>query len=206
MFEITKVSSEEFTSNVYLISSINAKAVYLIDCGAYEDVLNHIMSDQYLEAIFITHYHYDHIYFIKEWRLRFPRVKVFGSNQTFNGLRNSKLNLSFYHEDPIEVDVQDYFFLKNNEIVPLFDGHNLEAIETEGHCEGSLTYIIKNNFFTGDALIPNIPVVTKLRTGNKELAKESANKIKSLAGKDSVIYPGHLEPIKYPEISWEMYI
>jgi glyoxylase-like metal-dependent hydrolase (beta-lactamase superfamily II) len=205
VFEITKICSEEFTSNVYLISSSNTDAVYLIDCGAYNDVLKHIKSNQYLKAIFITHYHYDHIYFIKEWRLRFPEVKVFGSNQTFNGLGNSKLNLSFYHEDPIEVNISDFGILKNDEGVQLFEDLQIEAIETEGHCEGSLTYILRNNFFTGDALIPNIPIVTKLRTGNKDLAKESAKKIKTLATNDSVIYPGHLEPINYQDIYWDIY-
>jgi hydroxyacylglutathione hydrolase len=205
VFEITKICSEEFTSNVYLISSSNTDSVYLIDCGAYNDVLKHIKSDQYLKAIFITHYHYDHIYFIKEWSLRFPEVKIFGSNQTFNGLGNSKLNLSFYHEDPIEVNISDFGILKNNEGVQLFEDLQIEAIETEGHCEGSLTYILRNNFFTGDALIPNIPIVTKLRTGNKDLAKESAKKIKTLASNDSVIYPGHLEPINYQDIYWDIY-
>ncbi len=57
-----------------------------------------------------------------------------------------------------------------------------------------------------DALIPNIPIVTKLKSGNKQQAKESALKIKMATDENSIICPGHLNMIKSTEINWNIYI
>ena len=79
-------------------------------------------------------------------------------------------------------------------------------LETPGHNEGCLTFQLANYFFTGDALIPNIPIVTKLKSGNKQKAKESALKIKMATDENSIICPGHLNMIKSTEIDWKVYI
>ena len=36
-------------------------------------------------------------------------------------------------------------------------------LETLGHNEGCLTFQLANHFFTGDALIPNIPIVNQTK-------------------------------------------
>ena len=54
-----------------------------------------------------------------------------------------------------------------------------------------------NSLFTGDSYIPGIKTVTNLPASNKEQARISEEKIKSLSD-DKLIYPGHL----IPEIPW----
>ena len=206
MLTVQKIQSEIFNSNVYTITSSEHEEVFLIDCGGFEPVLDSLPPTAVVSGIFLTHYHYDHIYFIKDWIVRYPDVKFYGSQITLEGLSNPKRNLSFYHDDPIAVTDVNYQTITDAVSVTLFDYISFTAFETEGHCEGSLSFLIDNYIFTGDAIIPNIPIVTKLKTGNKEKAKDSVRKIKSLLNDEFIICPGHLETFKYQDVKWNLYL
>ncbi|WP_318643112.1 MBL fold metallo-hydrolase [Flavobacterium ardleyense] len=206
MLKVQKIQSEIFNSNVYTITSSEQEEVFLIDCGGFEPVIDSLPKTVIVSGIFLTHYHYDHIYFIKNWIDRYPNVKFYGSQITLEGLSNPKRNLSFYHEDPIEVFGVDYQVITDAVSVKLYDYTSITAFLSEGHCEGSLSFLLDNYIFTGDALIPNIPIVTKLKTGDKEKAKDSVRKIKSLVNDDFTICPGHLETFKYKEVKWNLYL
>ena len=207
MLRVQQIKSELFTSHVYLITSSNSEEVFLIDCGTFENVFPYLTSTSNLAGIFLTHYHYDHIYFIEKWVAKFPKVKIYGSSITKEGLSNPKRNLSFYHEDPITHYPLNFNIINEHDSVRLFEKNvELSVIETEGHCEGSLSFILENYIFTGDALIPNIPVVTKLKTGSKEKSKNSIVKIMKNTRVDTIICPGHLEMIEAIEVNWNIYI
>jgi glyoxylase-like metal-dependent hydrolase (beta-lactamase superfamily II) len=205
LIEVQKIKSELFTSNVYAITSSENEEVFLIDCGGFESVITILQIDAVVKGIFLTHYHYDHIYFIKEWVERYPAIKFYGSQITLDGLSNPKRNLSFYHDDPVQVVDINYTILSENTKINLFKNSCLRILETEGHCEGSLTFLLDRFVFTGDALIPNIPIVTKLKSGNKEKAKASVQKIKTIAQENHIICPGHLEITKYLDVDWNLY-
>lgn len=206
MIDVLKIRSEIFTSNTYLITSSQKEEVFLIDCGAFDEVIEHLPSNAILKGIFLTHYHYDHIYYIEKWIEMYPDVKVYGSLITKEGVENPKRNLSFYHEDPIKFEIINFKTIEEGSIVSLFKSkYELYAFETDGHCEGSLTFLLGNYIFTGDALIPNIPVVTKLKTGDKLKAKISIDKIRSLAEDKCLICPGHLEILNYNDVNWNLY-
>lgn len=199
--------SEQFTSNTYLLRLGNySSQAWLIDCGAFEPVLACIPPNMEVHGIFLTHYHYDHIYFINQWLERFPNLVVYCSGVTLEGLANPKKNLSFYHEDPISCKEVTSQILYENQKILLKDELELEVLETTGHCEGSLSFKVGKYIFTGDSLIPPIPVVTKLKTGNKEESKASLKKIKEWSTEEDWICPGHLEMISVNEIAWESYV
>lgn len=207
MFLVKKITNETFTSNVYILTSSQKEGVVLVDCGSYKEVIDVLPINFTVTAIFLTHYHYDHIYFIEKWVAKFPNVKIYGSSITKDGLSDPKRNLSFYHEDPIFYHPLDFKIVKEHDIIPLFENDcQLRVIETEGHCEGGLTFVVDCYIFTGDALIPNIPVVTKLKTGSKEESKKSLVKIKRNTTANTIICPGHLEMIKSNEVNWELYL
>lgn len=207
MLKVKKITNNNFTSNVYLITSSLKEEVFLIDCGAFENVIDILPSNAIVKGVFLTHYHYDHICFIEKWVEKFPEVTIFGSLITQEGLKDPKRNLSFYHENPILYNPSSFNIIQENDIISLFENDfQLRVIETEGHCEGSLTFVIDDFIFTGDALIPNIPVVTKLKTGSKEKSKSSVEKINKNTMKDTIICPGHLEMIKSNEVNWGLYL
>jgi glyoxylase-like metal-dependent hydrolase (beta-lactamase superfamily II) len=208
LVSVVRILSDTFTSNVYLVSAVEKlKEVYLIDCGCNIESIYARIGLFELKGIFITHYHYDHIYYIEDLISKFPLVKVYGSKETKIGLASAKKNLSFYHNFPIEIDVSKNFVeVKNNEEILMFDKLFSKILTTEGHCEGCISIKINNYVFTGDALIPNIPIVTKLKTGDKDKSRQSVEKLKNNMSFNDIVCPGHLEPKMYSEIDWEMYL
>jgi glyoxylase-like metal-dependent hydrolase (beta-lactamase superfamily II) len=131
---------------------------------------------------------------------------VYGSQATIEGLSDDKINLSFYHEHPLKFVPRKFQIVQDGEVINLSGEIELIAHITEGHCEGCVTYTTENYIFTGDALIPNIPTVTKLKTGSKLLAKASVSKIKNLTSKSSIICPGHLDITAAEDVEWYNYM
>lgn len=81
--------------------------------------------------------------------------------------------------------------IDDNSIINLTDEIQLRAIATPGHASDSMTYILENLIITGDAYIPKIPPVTKLRGGNREEYFKSLLKIKDKIQPETLILPGH---------------
>ena len=205
--KIQKFIFSNSKSNTYLIENEKSEEnCYLIDAGNCIDAINSLQPNQKIEAVFLTHAHYDHIAHIGDVIEKFPNCKIYCSEYTRIALADHKLNLSFYHGTPVTFTGEQINIVKENDIIPLFNQDKMVILETPGHNEGCLTFQLGNYFFTGDALIPNIPIVTKLKSGNKQQAKESALKIKMATDENSIICPGHLNMIKSTEIDWKVYI
>ena len=205
--KIKKFILKSSNSNTYLLQSeFDVMKCYLIDAGNCIDAINSLQPNQKIEAVFLTHAHYDHIAHIRDVIEKFPNCKIYCSEYTRIALADHKLNLSFYHGTPVTFTGEQINIVKENDIIPLFNQEKMVILETPGHNEGCLTFQLANYFFTGDALIPNIPIVTKLKSGNKQQAKESALKIKMATDENSIICPGHLNIIKSTEINWNIYI
>lgn len=180
-----------FTSNTYLLSHENEKHVWLIDIGNFEGVVELIPKDKFVKGVFITHYHYDHIYGINKLIAKYPNCVVYASNHTIEGLYSDKMNLSFYHESPIVFEGTLTKEIKGMDEFELFSNCKLEIIETPGHNLGCLTYKIGNYLFTGDSFIPNISVVTKLKGGDKIANINSLNIIQSHINENTIVCSGH---------------
>lgn len=80
--------------------------------------------------------------------------------------------------------------MTDNDIIE-WNGYNLNVIQTLGHTDDSISIIIEKNIFTGDALLKNIPTVTKLPSGNAIQLKETERYIRLLHG--YMAWPGHGE-------------
>ena len=113
-------------------------------------------------------------------------------------LASDKLNFSKYI-GPV-VTYQGYnlvTFERETEIV-IFPGVYLLVIPTPGHSQDCVTYQLGNHLFTGDSYIPGVPVVTKLRGGDRILAKQSTEHIQSLLTENMIACPGHWGKSKLP--------
>lgn len=191
--QVKQIINSVFTSNTYIISNDNDNHIYLIDVGEIKEVLEIISDKKKIKAVFLTHSHFDHIYGINKLIEKFPECVVYCSDFTRESLYSAKLNLSFYHEEPIVFQGSDIEILKENDEIRLFDEIYLKTIETPGHNWGSLCFKIGNYFFTGDSFIPNVEVVTKLKGGNREANKKSLEKIMNTIYDDTILCPGHGE-------------
>ena len=193
---VKQIISPLFSSNTYVLSKTKSNRVWLIDIGEFEKVLQSLNKGDEIRGVFITHSHFDHIYGINSLIDAFPDCVVYASEYAEKGLFSEKLNMSFYHEVPIVFKGSNIHILSENEQIELFENLFLEVMETPGHNEGSLTFKVGNYLFTGDSYIPNVKVVTKLKSGDRSANEKSLKKIKASISEETIICPGHGETKK----------
>ncbi len=180
-----------YTSNTFKISIGNS--IWLIDIGNAKPIIDSLKKDEIIKGVFITHAHYDHIHGINDIGNLFPGCIFFGSDYTIKALYDIKLNLSFYHEDPIRYLGTSTKVLKDKDELELSLNKKIKVLETPGHNPGSLTFILEDYLFTGDSLIPGYPVVTKLKGGSKVDNVQSLDLIFNEINSQTIICPGHGE-------------
>lgn len=206
MITIDRFEHLDFTSNTYLIRhKVFNENVYLIDIGSAQMALEALEPNQVIKGIFLTHAHFDHIYGINDIIDKFPECVVYCAEYAHEGLLSDKLNLSFYHLEPLVFKGGCVTLLLDGMSIELFANYYLKVLETVGHNKGSLSFIIPGGIFTGDALIPGVKIVTKLKSGNKEDAIESVLKIRKALHPSDNIYPGHGPVCRKLEVDWRLY-
>jgi glyoxylase-like metal-dependent hydrolase (beta-lactamase superfamily II) len=188
---VERLEHNIFTSNTYVLTTAKSNQVWLVDLGSFDQVFNSLPNGQLVVGVLLTHYHYDHIYFINKLIEVFPSCKIFASSHTIEGLYDPKMNLSFYHEDPITYRGEMPEVLNDGDEIMLFDGITAKVFATPGHNPGCMTFEVEGYLFTGDSYIPHLDVVTKLKYGNKSDSRKSLHKIRHLLNSNSLICPGH---------------
>ena len=196
---VAQIPTEIYTSNIYKITIDNE--VRFVDIGNGEPALKSIASFERVKGVFITHSHYDHIHGINDLYYA-NSCQIFASEYAIEGLYSEKLNLSFYHENPIVFKGKQVEIIKDNDLISIGKNFDLRCIYTPGHNAGSMSFQVGNYLFTGDSFIPQIPVVTKLKSGDKQQNVLSLQKIKSLIKSDTIVCPGHGSMCLGEEIIW----
>lgn len=190
--EVTQIPNVHYGSNTYLLEdSIIKNFCCLIDIGNAQSVFDCLKPKQKVTQLFITHAHLDHIEGINDLIKRFPECEIYVSLFTKRALSDSKLNLSLYQNKPIEFKSDNIHVVEDGEQINILSKDVLCIMETPGHNKGALSFRIGNGIFTGDSLIPETKVVTKLKSGNKQEAKRSIHSILNNLKDDEWIYPGH---------------
>lgn len=179
---IKSIVAGMYEENCYLIMDETTKEIGIIDPGGQADLLEKNIKDLNGEPKFIilTHGHMDHVGAVVE-------------------LKN-KLNIPFYIHEKEEEYMEDGFvfgalpkasgYLKEGDTLKL--GENLiKVIETPGHTEGGICFLINDELFTGDTLFQGSVGRSDFPGGDGMLlVKNIKNKLLPL-GDDVKVYPGH---------------
>lgn len=205
-YSVQTFIQQDYNSNTYLISVEQEQACYLVDLGNAKDAIASLQQHQYIKAVFLTHAHYDHIADIHYVLEKFPNCSIYCSLYTQEALADSKLNLSFYHGTPVAYSGDNVVVLYENDTLDLFQNQFLTVIATPGHNEGCLSFKFQHFCFTGDALIPQVKVVTKLKSGNKVAAKLSIDKIRQRLVDTDVVLAGHGAPFFKKDLDWDCFL
>ena len=197
---LTRYPSRAFTSNVYVFKASQGDA-FLFDIGEIEGVIGDLKGST-VKALFLTHCHYDHIYFINELVELFPSISIFGHKITLEALADPKANLSFYHESPVSYNGNNLCALKEGQSQGIleFGSTRVSWFCSPGHHPGAVSFRIGRYLVAGDSFIPGISVVTKLKGGNKVEAMRSKEIIVNMLKEDNLIVaPGHGQEMKMEE-------
>lgn len=194
MLKVSYIVNSIFTSRTYILSDNAQRDFWLVDCGDIPPLVEKIASvggkSYTIKGVLLTHVHYDHIYGLRQLFELFPNVKIYTNEVGKNALRNPRLNMSKYHDDPIILESDNVVVCKEGDVIDLFDGIQAKVYETPGHHPSCLTFEIEDHLFTGDAYIPGVKVVTILPGADKDKAKESLERIlKKAEGKK--VHSGH---------------
>lgn len=145
-----------------------------------------------LEAILITHAHFDHIAGVAKLKQLFedsaPKTYMHKAGAEYIC---GKKNLGKYmgvKVEPFEPDV----LLEGGETLNII-GLEIKTVYTPGHSKDGMCYILRDKIFTGDTLFFCAYGRTDLFDGDFATLKQSAQKLFAIGG-NYVLLPGHGEP------------
>lgn len=188
--------------NTYIV--INGNVGFVVDPGGDAQEIYSIFQKQKarIEAILLTHAHFDHIGGVAEL-CRIASKGEDGKENPQNAptvfLHKDELekigsykNMGFSMNANPEKFVPD-ILLKGGETLKIA-GLDVKVIHTPGHAKGSVCYVVSNKIFVGDTLFFMSYGRTDFYDGNaKDLKNSIVNKLFALKGNYTIL-PGHGEP------------
>ena len=202
MLEVTRFVNSRFGSNTFILSHPEHDDVWVVDPGDTETVFEWMKTHQKtgITGILLTHAHFDHIYGVNEIVSKFSECIVFIANDYgMDALRNPKVNGSRYTDDgPIMISesaIINYY----RKTMQLWDGVEMQTINTPGHSDDSQCMLLDVMLFTGDTLIKDVRTVTKLKGGSVEKLEESMKVIAAQKGNSLRVMPGHGDEFELDE-------
>lgn len=199
MFNIKKIYNQEMDMNSYLL--IKQKKAIVVDPGFNGEKILSLMKEKSLslDAILLTHGHYDHIRDIEIINEDYlAKVYIHESDKSF--LYNSKQNYALAFGQKFILN--SHHLIKSFENEALLDilGEKIEIIHTPGHTLGSVMYKYKNHIFSGDTIFYDGIGRTDLFSGQFNALRRSLNMIKEKLSNKDMIYPGHGRQGLYKDI------
>lgn len=183
MIQIKEIVNSIFTSKTYILYHEGEDKAWLVDVGDMEPVAAFCEENKLtVEGVFLTHGHFDHIYGLSALVAHYPSCKVFTTEYGKLCLASDKLNMSKYHEHPFSYEGDNVIVVHEGDKQTLFESEpEMLFYETPGHNPGCMTMVLGDLIFTGDAYIPEVGVNTQPPHSDKELAKQSLQRIMELA-------------------------
>ena len=173
-------------TNCYIL--MNQGHAIIFDPGAPISDLDIILSEHncVLDAICLTHAHFDHIAGIESIVKKYP-INVYVHPKEFDFFMDTNLNVSKAFMQPLSVSCQKKALIEGKQKIGNFD---FEVIYTPGHSIGSVVFLYEDIMFSGDTLFMGSIGRTDMVTGSYSDILASLKKLKSLQ-KNYYVLPGH---------------
>ncbi|GGE22792.1 putative metallo-hydrolase YqgX [Marinithermofilum abyssi] len=179
-------------TNCYLLYKASGGEGLVIDPGSGPEKLLHRIRelDLSIQAVLLTHAHFDHIGGLEEVRQE-TGAPVYVHQEETEWLTDPRLNGSglFPGVEPVTCREADHV-LKGGETLS-FLGHTFEVVHTPGHSPGSVTYVLPNQVYSGDVLFAGSIGRTDLPGGDYETLMRSIHDVLMELPEETTVYSGH---------------
>lgn len=177
-------------ANCYLLELGEGRAL-AIDIGGDPERLLGVLHERglTLEAILITHGHYDHVGGVEAVR-EATGAAVYVHEADAAMLQSGQKNLAWHFTDAPFDSVKEFITVTDNQTLTI-GGVPVTVLHTPGHTPGGVCYRIGEALFTGDTLFCGSIGRIDLG-GNRKDMLASLQRLAALEG-DYAVYPGHGE-------------
>ena len=189
MIEVVKFLSDPIGENAYLFFLEGEKRAVAVDPSYNaQAMLNYLKEEEtQLEAILLTHGHFDHIAGVDVLR-EATSTPVYIHEADAQTLEDPEKNMSVITHRLLTIKPADRL-LKGQEVLELA-GMQVQVLHTPGHTQGGVCYLAEDVLFSGDTLFSMSIGRTDLPGSNEEQMKASLAKLCALE-REYVVYPGH---------------
>lgn len=180
---IKTVIAGMYEENCYLVMDEDTKELAIIDPGGQANVLTKEIKllDAKPKFVLLTHGHSDHVDGVVELVNEF-NIPFYISEKEEEYMQNDKFVFGSLPKASGYLKEGDTLSLGNN---------NIKVIETPGHTQGGICFLINDDLFTGDTLFYGSVGRSDFPGGNgMQLVKNIKEKLLPL-GDDIKVYAGH---------------
>jgi len=191
MLPVTLIPVGMMPTNCYLLEKEGLAVI--IDPGASGKAIAELCRQRnlQLQAILLTHGHFDHIGGVEELHAAFPEAGIYISAADAPCLYSQERSLGGGYPGFTQPNIREVITPADGDLLT-FGKLSFRVMETPGHTPGSLVYICGNAIFAGDTLFAGGCGRVDLPGGNAGQMRASLQKLAQLKG-DYAVYPGHEE-------------
>lgn len=187
-------------TNCYIAVNTETKEGFVVDPGDGAKRLGDYIKDNgiQLQAILLTHGHFDHAGAAEELAKEFG-VSIYAHQEEKETLNNPSINLSGMVGAHVPYEADKYV---TEQTVIDVCGFSIEVFHTPGHTKGGCCYYMKEEkaLFSGDTLFCNSIGRTDFPGGSGATLLRSIEEKLFILPEDVTVYPGHND---ITTIGWE---
>lgn len=181
----------QLQTNAYLLQGDDPQRAVIIDPGMNPGPLLKAIEPLAIEAILLTHAHFDHIGGVEEIR-NAKGCPVYLHPLEQDWLTTPKLNGSLMWPEvspPISTAPAEYDLAEGQQLDLI--GHTFKVLHTPGHSPGSVSFLCGKDLFSGDVLFRQGVGRTDLPGGRERDLYDSIQNKLFVLGDDVTVYSGH---------------